>query len=1157
MAEIVLTREQNAVINDRGGALLVSAAAGSGKTKVLIDRVMKKVACENANVDDFLMITFTQAAAAELRGKLIAQLSEKLSQDPSNHHLQNQMSRIYLAQISTIHAFCMTLLRDYAHELQLPADFRICDDQEGLALRRRAMLCCLDQAYREDKEDPEIRDALNMLGAGRNDAALEDLITDLYYNLQCYKDPRQRVRELYDSVRTGEETDAGKTLWGDYLIHEFRHLMEGVEAQFSLLLEKAREGGVDPYLPTLQDNIYTVRALRALHTWQELQQAVPDFGRLSTKKTDADPHLKETVRSQRTRLIKETRHRLKKFAQPSEEVLQDLRMNASAITGLIRLTERFSQLFANEKKRRHVLDYNDLEHEVLRLVCGKGTGPTRAAKEISQRYREIMVDEYQDSNAVQDALFYAISKNGENLFFVGDIKQSIYRFRMADPTIFRGKYIRFADYRQAVEHEPRKILLSDNFRSNPAVLEAANAVFHLTMTDRVGGLYYTDAEALRANQKVPDMGSPAVELHCVDASGIADHGRDEVEAEFIAHRVARMLREKEKIPGEEGLRPIRPGDIVLLFRALRGKAEVYLEALRRHGISAICTDNNIFESEEVTVLSALLQIIDNPHQDIPLLTVLLSPLFRFPTGKLAELRGKNKRADIYDLLSGADCAADFIRQLSELRDFAQEVSVRSLLDEIDTRLYLRSVFGSMDSGLQRIRNLERFYAIADTYESGDRVGLSGFLRYLELVKQRPSASEQPAGDAVRLMTIHASKGLEFPVVILADLSKRFNYADTSAKVITDPVLGIGADVYDKELRLRYPSLPKNAISDRIRRESLSEEMRVLYVAMTRAKYRMTLSCCAAGMKKKIVDLAGSLSIPVAPSVLESVGSMGDWILMTALTRTEAGELFALCDPPGLAKVSEYPWCIRFHEGADFLPTDALQQEVAEQEAAQQTVPYLCRNYAHTAAAAMPAKLTATQMKSETTADEAKRTELQFHKPSFGKQGKLLTGAQRGTAIHLAMQYLDYDRCGSEEGLRKELKRLQTKRFLSPEQVSAVSVDKLLRFFRSELFQRIQRAKKVVREFKFTLLEDASHFDSALEGEQILLQGVTDCCIIEEDGLTVLDFKSDSILPGQEPCRGEYYRGQLDAYSRALCRIFSMPVKERILYFFATDSAYRL
>ena len=491
MAELVLTKEQQAVVENRGGTLLVSAAAGSGKTKVLVDRVLARVAepSENCNVDDFLMITFTQAAAAELRGKLIAALSERLAQQPEHRHLQRQMSRVYLAQISTVHAFCSTLLREYAHVLELPSDFRVCDEQEAIRLRQRAMQSVLETAYSNLEPGSELAAALDMLGAGRDDRALAELIEKVYSAMQCFRAPDERLMECRSMLDVSAYTDVGQTIWGQYLLRELRGYLDDClsSLQDARTLIETTEA-LQPYYPTILENIETVKQLAGAVSWEEIRTAAPDFGRLNAIRKCPEPEKQKKVQMLRKRVVDGLRRRLGKFALPSEELLQDLQLSGKALRGLLLLTERFSDAYRKEKLRRHALDYNDLEHETLRLLLTRQGQPTAEAREVSKRYTEIMVDEYQDTNDVQDAIFNAISRNGQNLFFVGDVKQSIYRFRLADPTIFLEKYKSFAPYTAAKPGQPRKILLSDNFRSHPEILDAANAVFRLTMTERDGGL---------------------------------------------------------------------------------------------------------------------------------------------------------------------------------------------------------------------------------------------------------------------------------------------------------------------------------------------------------------------------------------------------------------------------------------------------------------------------------------------------------------------------------------------------------------------------------------------------------------------------------------------------------------------------------------------
>ena len=1145
MAEFTLTKEQQAVVDNEGGTLLVSAAAGSGKTMVLIDRVLRTVQEKQCDLDRFLMITYTQAAAAELRGKLLARLSERLAEHPDDRHLQRQMSRVYLTQISTVHAFCAAILREYAHFVELPADFSVCDEQEAGKLRERAVTSVLDAAYEQRDGESDVAAALDMLGAGRSDERLPELIESLYFSLQSYCDPKERLQKLRNDLDCSEHTDAGETVWGAYLIEQFQtYLDRSLDTLYKL--EGMAQGELEKCLPSIRNSIDVISALRQKTSWEEIRAFPLSFERFATIRNCSDPERKDYVKNTRGGINKGVEAWKAKFNLPSEEALQDLSVSAKALRGLIELTEQFAIAYDEKKRRAHVLDYNDLEHDMLRL-----SRIPSAAREIAGRYEQIMVDEYQDTNEVQDAIFRLISRGEENLFFVGDVKQSIYGFRRADPTIFLEKYKTFADDRDAAPGQPRKILLSDNFRSHPAVLEAANDVFRLTMTERVGGLRYGDREALRPNRPATDMGAAPVELHCIEHESAGQEkprSAAETEADFVAGRIRAMLDSGEMIPDGDALRPIQPEDVVILLRKLKNRAEIYKAALERHGIECVCDNDNIFETDEITVLTALLQVIDNPHQDIPLLTVLLSPLFGCTANELALARA-GRSGDIYEIMEGSDARS----VLDELRTAEQTLSLRRFLDLLDDRLFIRTIYGAKENGAQRVQNVNRFFALADSYESGDRCGLAGFV----LREKGIGADGLPTGGAVRLTTVHKSKGLEYPVVFLCGLSNAFKFLSTEGAVLIDSALGIASDVCDTDQAIKYPTFAKNAVKDRIRRENLSEEMRILYVGMTRAKYRLVMTCCKAHLTKKLTDIAHDLTVPASDSLIEGVSSIGDWILMTAMTHTEAGELFQVGGYPEERRTPEYPWKIRFYRSSELEEENEPTEQAAEAAKELDYVP-LC--YPHAAAVGAPSKVTATQLKGRDLDEEISedtRTpplKLPVRKPHFTYGIRPLTGAERGTAIHLAMQYLRYDQCTDTESVKRELDRLVEMCFLTAQQREAVPEEKIMNFFASDIGRRALAADQVIREYKFSVLEDGAILDPALAGEKILLQGVTDCCLIENGAMTILDFKSDHVQPGREAERAAYYRGQLDAYSAALSKVFDLPVKERILYFFSTDTA---
>ena len=1149
MAEIVLTKEQQAVIDNRGGTLLVSAAAGSGKTKVLIDRVLKRVE-QGGNVDDFLLITFTQAAAAELRGKMIARLNELLSQNPNDRHLLKQMTRVYLEKISTVHSFCGSILREYAHLLDIPADFRTAEDSESNLLQDSAMKNMLEQAYRTLQDDEKIMAALDMLGAGRDDMQVSKLIYKVYESVQCWAEPKKRIEQLRQSIYVENCDDPVQTVWGAYLLEELKKALEGYVASIERASELIRcDDLLQPYAQNFEDDLRIIHSLAEVSSWREISQIPCKFSRLKTVKKCNNEDAQLRIKQIRKTVKEDLTERIKDFLLPCDELLSDIAGTAKAIDGLLTLVELFEREYRKQKMRRRILDYNDLEHEAFRLLVHRNGQPTSAAKEIAERFTEIMVDEYQDTNGVQDAIFGALAYRG-NLFMVGDVKQSIYRFRMADPTGFLNRYKAYADYKEAEEGQPRKILLSDNFRSCPEVLEAANDVFRLLMSPNVGGLHYGEAEALKPN--MAEHGDMPIELHCIDLRDVPSElhlSGDEIEAQWIAKRIRKMLDEGETIRLRDGERKIETQDITILMRGVKNSAPTYISALAQHGIRCICGNENLLETQEISTLVSLLKVIDNPHQDIALLSVLFSPLFCFSAEDMAQLRAADKFGDLYDILQKSEKGRRAIETISHLRDIAAQSNLHTLLDEIDETLYLRALYPNCE------HNFDQLWDIADRYEASDRHGLSGFLRYLQIQKEKGVSSEQPSQKgAVRLLTMHKSKGLEFPVVFLAGLNKRFNDRDLYVNVLVDPKLGIGSKLLDTENNIIYSTIARNAIYDRMKKENRSEEMRVLYVAMTRAQCRLIMTCCGNGIERKLSDIATQMTVPALESYVGGASSLGDWILMTAMTRTEAGELFRVGGNPFVSNVSKYPWKIQYHKGEGYLP-QPMDSGRAERKSAQPpclTVPL----YAHGAACAYPSKLTATQLKGRVVDEELPHTALystalRFTKPSFDKK---LSSTERGTAMHLAMEHLPYDAMGSEESIRRELERLVSMDYMTEEQASAVSAEQLMKFYASPIGQRVRLAGNLVREFKFSVLEKAERYDKALQAEEILLQGVADCALIEEDGLVIIDFKTDRIQAGEENERAETYRGQLAAYANALSRIFEKPVKECILYFFATGQS---
>ena len=1172
-----LTRAQELAVDRPGGPILVAAAAGSGKTKVIVERLMRQILRKDreCSINDYLIITFTKKAAAELRARIAKELAARLAEDPENRHLQKQQSRIYLTQISTVHAFCADLLREFSYELDLPADFRMLETSEDEEMKAQIADDLLEDCYASIESDGNLKKLVDGLGAGRDDRKIPELLLKVYQTAQCSLDPESWLRDCETMLDLRELRGAEQTVWGAYLIQGLRECaLRYAEALEELRQELDQNDTLQKYGPLYGQNAANLRKLAACESWDELCAAIPeaaDFGRLPTVRNCDDLDLQTRAKAVRKQTTEQIRNWCAEFYGSSQEVLADLNDNASMLRALFDLTREFTRRFDAEKRRLHALDFGDLEHYALRLLLEPdGKTPTAFARRISERYQEIMVDEYQDTNQVQDAIFRAVSREGSNRFMVGDVKQSIYRFRLADPEIFLQKYNSYPDAEAAQPAERQRILLSHNFRSGEAVLEAVNSVFHLCMSKEAGGLDYGEAEALRPGRSMTPLPQTQVELHCLSTrqedEDLETPEKNRAEAQFVANRIRKMLDSSAPVRSENGTRPVRPGDIVILLRSPQNTAGFYLEALQRQGIPAASdAGESILDASEVQTLICLLQVLDNAHQDIPLTGALLSPVLGVEASALARARSQGKKRDLWeDIISSEE--ASLIRAvqiITELREDAQTLPLYSLLERVQQRVGLEAVYGVMDGGKARIRNLRAFYAMAASWSEGGVKSLHQFLKHIEELQEREGLSlQKPQSDAVTVMSVHKSKGLEFPVVYLCGLTRRFNQEDMKTPVQFHSRLGAGCAVYDPDTHTRFNSIAKAAISRQTRADNLSEELRILYVAMTRARDLLIMTCCGDSLEKHLTDLSLCLTKRTASLTAAQVSCPADWILMTALLRTEAGALHAVAGKPGDCEVSELPWRIEWH---DLTAEPAVPPVQAEQEAVirhldiAELTEQLHFRYPHAAAQNLPAKLTATQLKGrqlDREADDGAPREdyvhLKLRKPSLLDAERPLTPAQKGVAVHQAMQFLDFNRTESLEQIRQQLTEMEREAFLTPAQAAAVAPEKLLQVFRGPLGVMLREADQVLREFKFSILTDAGDYEAAAAGEQIMLQGVTDCCLFRNGEITVVDFKTDRVMPGREAEAAARYRPQLDAYAGALARIFQMPVTKRLLYFFATD-----
>jgi len=1147
-----LTQQQLQAVTDRGGNLLVSAAAGSGKTKVLVDRLLSYLTdpVDPANLNEFLIITYTKAAAAELRGKIAAKITERLASEPENRHLQQQLQLLYITKISTVHSFCADVLREYAYKLNISADFRVADENECVELRTRVIQQVLDEAYATCSTDPDFHAFIDSQGFGRDDRQIPEILLKVYSSAKCHLDPTQWLQWCTGVIADTEISDASQTIWGRYLIDDLHKYLDlQIAALERCIAEAVLASDMDKPVALLSATVDQLRALRNCQSWDSIRNNMNiDYGTLRFSAKNTDVKLQEQIKSVRDACKQGLPKKLRSFSNDSKQILSDNEQAISSIRGLIALTMKFDAAYTKLKNSKHVLDFSDLEHRMLDLLLGKSrSAPTAAANEIGSRFREVMVDEYQDSNAVQDAIFSALTHKRQNCFMVGDVKQSIYQFRLADPGIFLEKYNSYVPAENATLGQGRKVLLSKNFRSSGAVISAVNDVFAACMSPQVGGLIYGEDEMLYEGIPHTALDEPEIELYGIEVQ----EDTYEEEAAFVADRIAKLLDGDHMIRNGEEFRPITPKDIVILLRSPGSVGGDYQYALERRGIRcATGSGADLFQSEEIEVITSLLQIISNPLQDIPLVAVLSSRIFGFTADELARLRSENRRGSIYDAVreSTMEKAKAFLSVLSELRNEAQMNGLAHLLMRIFSLTRIDSIYASLPDGQIRVENLQTFCQLAGNYESTNSGGLGQFLEHLELMSQFGLAApgEQENPDAVTIMSIHKSKGLEFPVVFLCGLSRVFNRDSTRAQVLCDKELGLGLSCVDKQNRVRYPSVAKRAIAAKMNAESLSEEMRVLYVAMTRARDRLIMTYAAKNIHKELDEISLRMTFSDPLLLSGDADCPGTWVLYTALKYAEKWPLEIVQAPVTVTAAAD-----------DFIDTTPPVSDNAIARLKES----LSFRYGFLPATQIPSKQTATQLKgrhkdqeiAENTA--SKQITRKWRKPSFADSA--CDGRKYGTLLHGVMEHICYTACSDVYGVRNELQRLVDDEYISREQADSINSESIAKFFNTDIGKRLRTEKNVLREFKFSVLEDASHYYPNAEGEKILLQGVVDCALVEDDGITVIDFKTDRVTEQTIDQVTDGYRSQILAYAGALERIYELPVKTALLYYFSADAFVRV
>ncbi|MBQ8003621.1 MAG: helicase-exonuclease AddAB subunit AddA, partial [Oscillospiraceae bacterium] len=850
MSDVKWTRDQLRAITARDSSLLVSAAAGSGKTAVLVERLLRRITDEGRDITEFLIITYTKAAASELRRKIYDSLSKYSALHPGIKHIRRQTALVGSARISTVHSFCTWVLRNFSDSSELSGGFRVLDENEARLILEGELSELIEEKYDSGEKNYLARAAY--LSGARSDKALFSSVLELYDKSVSHPYPEKWLRDVSDAYDMSNLKSIRETAWGEYAFTAAKDALAGCIQILSCMLddvEKSTEAG-NVYAEFIADEIDMLRRADA-DDWDGLRNGLLgiSFPRLPSSKKIEDKSIPERIRAMHDRVKRECGEITEKFlTDTSATHLGEIGALFPHLCELCALAGELATRFGLEKLRLGVLDYSDLEHYAINLLvesydaeCDEVV-PSAAAYEVSKNFCEILLDEFQDSNNIQDIIFRACSRDEKNIVMVGDVKQSIYRFRLADPTIFMKKYKSFKKYEDATGDEARYITLSQNFRSRTEVLDASNALFSRVMTEKLGDVDYTEEHFLvpRENIPKPGRGDKSCEFYLIDRKE-SELTSAEDEARFIAAKIVSLIDSGFEISDKDGsLRRAEYRDFTILLRSVTGTAEVYERALRDAGIPyASPRAEGLLTKSEVNAIVSYLSVIDNPTSDIPLLAVLKSPLFAFSADDLCCIRRAGNDALIYAMEAIAKengeiaekCRA-FLSELSLLRSLSRGASAASLIWEIYNRTNALGIFGALTCGEERQRNLIEFYKSAGAFESSGYFGLYRFISHIARLSERggdipaPAASE---GNAVTIMTIHKSKGLEFPIVFLGGCIRNFNTEDIRRPVLIHPELGVGLRYRDTFSGADYSTVARDVISNAITSEMKSEEMRILYV----------------------------------------------------------------------------------------------------------------------------------------------------------------------------------------------------------------------------------------------------------------------------------------------------------------------------------------
>lgn len=1176
------TTDQQHAIECCKGSVLVSAAAGSGKTAVLVERVIRRLTDKDnpCSAEDLLIVTFTRAATAQMREKIGAAILKRLSEDPTDRHLRRQYMLLPFAKICTIDSFCNDLVRENFHALGISPDYSLLDNETAVIMKNDVCEAMLERAYEEDS-DGSFSGLSDMMSSGSSDEDFAKLIIKMYDISTAYPFPDLWLDSLIEEY---SQPDINKSCWGgiikkyvcdmlDYCVSSSNDMMAAMESDSIV---------ADAYGAAVQSDINMYAELREKvnRDWDEALEAFNTvkymgLGRVPKGYESETKNAVMTARKKLKDLLKKVPNIM---CVSSGEHSEDVRLMRGPVTKLIELVKQFDREYSAEKDKMNSADFSDILHRALNLLAvSDGSGgyiKTDLARELSSHYVEILVDEYQDINEAQDMIFKAISADENNLFTVGDVKQSIYRFRQAMPEIFLRR--RSTTHSFESGKYPLGITLGSNFRSRVGVTSCVNYIFRQLMSTEAGELEYDDSEALNAAAKYPERDTPDCELHVVtDKGNRAD--TLEAQARYVARYIDRTVREGKTLVTKGGaLHPASYGDFCILLRTAKNVSSVYANALSERGIPVFSPETGgFFEAAEISFILSLLRVLDNPVQDIPLAAVMLSPLFGFSAGELADIRASAKerleageteplyRSVAASADEGDEKAAAFLKKIESLRRLSLTLSAGELVRRVCEETGFDAIAGAMPDGERRRLNIGLLCDYAEKYEAAGNLGLSGFIRFIDKVARTSgdlatAARPSENADIVRIMTVHQSKGLEFPICILADMQHAFNERDNTESVLISSSAGLGMKRRTEDGISVYDTASRRAAVITSERMGRSEEMRVLYVALTRAKENLVMVTSVPNPEKGLAKVAVECGIGerANPFAVLRMNNFSDLVLTALMRHPAADELRKLSGvdvPIFLPEKDRFKLKVVVSDSESFMTESANEQKIAAKPVFFDEV---CERLDYSDPRSVLSSVPAKRAASDGSERGINREYFASSRPAFMSSGGL-TPAQRGTATHKFMQFSNY--AAARADIESELARLVDGGFLSEDEGKAVNVSAAKRFFMSSLAERIFASDNVMREKKFAALFPAKFFYPELTGEaaeeKIVVQGIADCVFVEDGKLVIVDYKTDTGVDAEALL--DRYSAQLGIYREALSQALGMPVKETLLYSFFMNSTVKV